>query len=216
MEVEDKHLDSARRLLLVAYRNPAASDLTPLLAYLSATGRSRPDDANRLPGAEFSLSFANRARLLAALCQDLEKTQPAEARRLAMAHPELWSAAPAVVDSLCAAADTDKRPTLAAALEDEVAQANPPSRPLARSLEGLYAAWAETELKESGHAAEGLAHLTRAHELQPDDFAVAGRLATLYVEKKQPTRATEVLHDFLAPDAFPAERQQAQQILARK
>jgi tetratricopeptide (TPR) repeat protein len=215
-DIEEKQFEPARRLLLTAYRNPACADLSPLLAYLAATGRSTPDAASRLPGAEFPLGSAGRARLLTALCESLDKTQPAEARRLAMAHPELWSEAPAVVDSLCAGAGPGDWPALAAALEDALLQASPPSRQLARALGLLDASWAAAELKDGAHGAEALAHLTRAHELQPDDFAIAGQLAGLYVEKKQMARATEVLRDFLTPNAFPAERRQAQQILARK
>jgi predicted Zn-dependent protease len=215
-DIEDKRFDAARQLLVAAYRNPACTDLSTLLAYLTATGRAVPDAANRLPGAEFPLSFNERARLFAALCESLEKSRPADAHRLAMAHPELWNEAPAVVDYLCADSAAGDWPALTAALEDALSQASPPSRQLSRALGLLYARWAEADSKESSRAADTMAHLTRAHDLLPDDFSIACRLAELYVDKKQPARAADVLRDFLTADAFPAERQQAEQILSRK
>jgi tetratricopeptide (TPR) repeat protein len=216
LDIEDKALDSAHRLLLAAYRNPACTDLGPLLDYLSAAGRLLPGSGNHLPGAEFPLSAASRARLFTAVCDNLEKADPAQALRVARGHPEFWSAAPEVVDYLCAASGSGDWPALTAALEDAVRQADPPRWPLAHALALLYARWAADELKGSGHPAEALAHLARAHELQPEDFGVARALAGLYLEKKQMARAAEVLRDFLAPDASPAERAQAQEILARK
>jgi tetratricopeptide (TPR) repeat protein len=216
VEIEDKNLDAARRLLRAAYRNPACTDLEPVLAYLSAAGRLQPDAGNHLPGAEFPLGAGSRARLFTAVCGSLQKTDPAQALRLAMGHPEFWGAAPAVVEYLGAASGPGDWPILTAALEDAVRQAEGPSRSLGRALALLYARWAAGELEAAGHAAEALAHLTRAHELEPEDFSVARALAGLYLERKQTARATEVLRDFLAPDASPADRAQAQETLARK
>ena len=216
-DIEAGQPDEARRLLLVAYRNPACTDLSPLLAYLSATGHDGPDAANRLPGSEFPLSTNGRARLLAAICENLDKThRPADARRLAMAHPELWSDAPGVAEYLCARSGVDELAALAAALEDAVAQASPPSGPLARALSGLYVRWAATERTAADQAPEALTHLARAHELQPADFSIARQLAELYIGRKQTARATDALRDFLTPDAPPARRQEAQQVLATK
>ncbi len=216
-DIEDKQYDAARRLLLVAYRNPAATDLAPLTGYLAATARLSPDVANRLPGAEFPLDAAGRARLLTAICDQLEKAgQAADARRLALAHPELWSAAPGVVDYLCAQVGADDWPGLAAALEDALRQTSAPSRSLARSLAGVYVRWAAAERPSPGRAPAALLHLARAHELLPDDFSTARLLAEAYLQKKQTGRAAEALRDFLTPAAFPEERAQAQQVLARK
>jgi predicted Zn-dependent protease len=216
VEIGDKNLDRAHRLLVAAYRNPACTDLAPLIAYLTAAGRLQADSGNHLPGAEFPLGAASRARLFTAVCESLEKTDPAQALRVARGHPEFWSAAPEVVDFLCAATASGDWPALTVALEDAVRQADPPSRQLAHALALLYARWASDELKGSEHLANALAHLARAHELQPEDFGVARALAGLYLQRKQTARAAEVLRDFLAPDASPAERAQAQEALARK
>jgi hypothetical protein len=170
-----------------------------------------------MPGNDFPLTGGRRAQLLVLLCQELDQSgKPQEAQKLAMAHPELWEEAPALADRLREHAAPEELPALAAALEDAVSQAPLPVGRLARILAAVDAKRAEIELKTPATASDGLTHLARAHELAPDDFAIAESLGRVYLEHKQRARASEALKDFLADNAFPEERERSRALLGAK
>jgi tetratricopeptide (TPR) repeat protein len=209
----EKRFDDARRHLRTAYRNQSCSDLGPLVTYLSQSAPAGADAGARMPGSDFPLSGIRRAQLLV-LCQGAEP--PDEQKQSAMAHPELWQDAPVLADRLREHASPEELPALAAALEDAVSQAAVPVGRLARILAAVDAKRAETELKTPATANDGLTHLARAHELAPDDFTIAESLARVYMERKQRARASEVLKDFLADNAFPEERERSRALLGAK
>ena len=215
--VEDQRLAEAYRLLRAAYRNPAMADMEPLLDFLAASKRLKVDEAGHLPGGEFPLTFTRRAQLLAAVYDRLMPSARAEdGRRLVVAHPELLAAAPGLAARMSRDATPGEMSGLTALLENALSQMDPPAPRLRNELAKLYVRRAELALSgQPPQPADAIDHLTRATQLQPDDFATARQLATLYREQKQDSRAAEVLKPFLTPEALPMERDQARQALGR-
>jgi predicted Zn-dependent protease len=219
-ELENKNLPAARRWLRAAYRNPAA-DLEPLADYLVAAGQW--EDPHRALAGDMPLSMERRGRLASLLCGRLDAAgKTGAARRLILSHPEWLAAAPELAVRLRERADPAQRQEAASALENAVEQSDPPPPRLLRELAAFYAQWAEDELAPPAApgavrgADSALTHLTRAHQLRPEDFSIVRRLAELYLEKKQAARAAEALQAFLAPDALPTEREQARKLLKMK
>ena len=216
LRLDEKKVSAAGRLLRVAYARPASTDLAPLVRYLTASGQLDGESARRMPAPDFPLTFARRARLIGAVYAELVRNSRAEdARRLVETHPEFLVAIPALAAELGRAATPSNVGTVAECLESAASQRGdvPPS--LAHELATLYAQWAVWDANDPATAGRALAHLSRAFELAPDDFSVAGQLARACLQHGQPERAAEVLAAFLTPEALPAEREQARQILAR-
>jgi tetratricopeptide (TPR) repeat protein len=217
MDIGEKRFDDARQHLRTAYRNPSCGDMTPLAAYLLQSAPAGADPTARMPGSDFPLTGVRRAQLLVLLCQNLDQSgKPRDADKLALAHPEFWEDAPVLAERLREHAAPEELPALAAALEEAVSQAPVPVGRLARILAAVDAKRAELELKTPATAADGLTHLARAHELDPDDFTIAESLARAYLEHKQRARASEALKDFLADNAFPEERERSRALLGAK
>lgn len=150
-------LPAARQDLRLAYRLSEAADLTPLADWLSAAGRLEP-------GSDFPLTLRRRGELAGLIFDRLAREgKGAAARRMALAHPELLGAAPELASRLCASASAEERPAIAAALENALAQADPPPSRLEREL----AALCEQRAKDS--PGEAAALLARARQLRPPE-----------------------------------------------
>ena len=214
--LDDKRVDDAGRLLRVAYARPPCDDLGPLVRYLVASGALDGDDARRMPARDFPLTFTRRARLLAAVRDQLVGSgRPDEARRLIEEHAEFLAGVPVLAETLAREATPATVGTVAACLERAVGERSPPDARLGHSLAGLYARWAGWDANAPATRIDALTHLSRACELEPDNFEVAAQLAKLCLAQQQPARAREVLAAFLADGALPGEREQANDILAR-
>ena len=212
--LDENRAPAAGRLLRVAYARPACEDLGPLLRYLAASGRLDGEAARRMPAPEFPLTFARRARLLAAARDYLNRNGRGEdGQRLIETHAEFLAATPELAAELRRAATPATISVIAGCLERAVSQrALAPPR-IGHDLAALYAQWAIWDANDPSTAGNARAHLTRAFELEPDDFSVACQLAKLCVQQQQPERAAEALAAFVTPEALPTEREQARQIL---
>ena len=212
--LDENHVPEAGRLLRVVYARSACEDLGPLVRYLRAGGSLKGEKARQMPAPGFPLTFSRRARLLAAVRDDLDQSGRAEdGCRLIETHAEFLGAITAEAAKMSHAATPTTVGTVAACLELAASQRAlvPPS--LAQTLTTLYSRWAVWDANDPSTRGDALAHLSRAFELEPDDFPVACQLARLCVQQKLPERAAEVLAAFLTPDALPTEREQARQIL---
>ena len=213
--IDERRLPEAGHLLRVAYARPACEDLSPLVHYLKANGDLEGEKARDMPARDFPLTFTRRARLLAAVREQLDSEGRAEeGQRLIEAHAEFLAATPTLAAELARKATPVTVATVADCLERGAAQHSPPPASLAHQLAALYAQWAVWDTNVPTGRGEALAHLGRAFELEPDDFSLASALAKLCLAQNQPERASSVLAAFLRPDALPSEREQANRILA--
>ncbi len=213
--LDENRVADARGLLRVVYARPTAEDLGPLVRCLKGSGELDGERARRMPAREFPLTFTRRARLLAAVRAQLDHEGRAdEGSRLLATHAEFMAAIPAQATELAHGATPATVQTIAECLERAADQHAPVSAGIGHVLAGLYVQWAAWDANgPSGQSAE-FNHLSRAFDLEPDNFAVACQLANLCVRQKQKERAAEVLKAFLTPDALPSEREQARRILA--
>ncbi len=215
LALDENRVSDAGRLLRVIYARPAAEDLGPLVRYLKASGQLDGERALGMPAPDLPLSFDRRARLLAAVRDDLDRSGRAEdGRRLIEAHAEYLASVPALAAELARGSTPATIQTVADCLERAADQRAPVSVELGHVLAGIYVQWAAWETNPPFVQNDPFAHLYRAFELEPDNLAVAGQLAKLCVQQKQPERAAKVLAAFLTPDALPSEREQARQILS--
>ncbi|MBE7209912.1 MAG: hypothetical protein INR65_02745 [Gluconacetobacter diazotrophicus] len=209
--LEDHRLEDAYRLLAIVYRNPAQADMGPLVDYLAAAGRLKPDATGELPGGELPLTFLRRAQLLAAAYERMAHDgHGGDAFRLVAAHPELLPAVPALVDSLRRNATPAQVPALTKLVEAALKQADEPSEILQNELAKLYVRRSELA------PGEALNFLSQAYGLIPDDPAVACPLAAALRSRGQEERANTVLAPFLAPGSLPSEQTAARLVLASK
>ncbi len=217
--VEDKRLDEAGRLLAVAYRNQAQTDLGPLVDYLQSAGRLEVTANGELPGGELPLTFLRRAQLLAAVYDRLHRMgRGQEAFQLVAAHPELLPAVPRLAATLRRDTAPEQVAALAKLVQSAISQAEGASVEAWQSeLAKIYVRRAEiASAHQPPQTGEALNFLTQAHELTPDDFLVARPLAIAFRAQHQESRANAVLAPFLTVDALPTERAQARQILGLK
>lgn len=205
---EQKRFAEARAELRIVSRNPAAHAAPAILAYLVASGHL--DDFEEHLG-EFSLSATAWLGLRSAVFgSQLERGNLTGAVRMAESYQFLLDGTGA--PRLRAAARASRQFEAAAAvMETAVAQG---ATSVAPSLAELLADWAETELAALQVEA-AIAHLDRAHELQPGSWRVAEQLARLRLERNEPKLATKVLQQFLAAATDAAEKEKAEQMLAR-
>ena len=216
MALDDKRVLEAGRLLRIAYARPACDDLGPLVRFLATSGALDGEKARQMPASEFPLTFVRRARLLAAVRDHLIKSgRTDDARRLIEEHAEFIAGDSELADELIKETTPMTIGAVTHCLERAVGERLPPDARLARTLAALYARWADWDANAPATQADVLTHLSRAFELEPDDFPVAARLAKLCLERQQPERAREVLAAFLNDGTLPDERARAEQILAR-
>ena len=217
MEVQRKDWAAAAPLLRKAYRQPViAGDLTPLVDFLQASGQLDGSHARILPGNGFPLTFPVRAQLLSLAYARLKSVgKLPEARAMVAAHPGFLAASPPLAAAWRQDAAPGEIPAAIGALEDAAQSAAGPTPRLNRDLAALYLRWADDAVNAEGRdPASRLERLVRARQLAPDDFDVARRLAALCWEQSQPEQAAAALQPFLADDAVPEERRQAQELLA--
>ncbi len=216
--LDDKRPDDAYALLAVAYRHPSQTDMEPLVNYLEGAGRLKIDAVCELPGGDLPLTFRRRAQLLSALYDRLQRSgHSGEAFRLAIAHPELLSAVPALATRLRTNAMPEQLPAVTRLVEDAIRQADGPAKPLENELAKLYVRRAElAAASQPPQSDEALAFLKRADELEPADFSVARPLAVALQEQHRPADASTVLAPFLGAVALPTERASARQVLGMK
>lgn len=162
LETAGGDLATARLDLRQAYRLSETADLNPLVDWLGAAGRL--EDERRAPGGDYPLTLRRRGDLAVLIFDRLaQQGNAAAARRMALAHPELLGAAPELAGRLCAGAEAAERPAIAAALENALAQSDPPPPRLERELAALCVQRA----KDS--PAEAAALLARARQLRAQD-----------------------------------------------
>lgn len=216
--IQEGRLDDACRLLKIAYRNPAQADMGPLVDYLDAAGNLEGNVQDGFPGDEMPLTFFRRAQLLEAICLRLVQTDRGAASfRLAAAHPELLSSVPSLAGTLRRDCKSEQIPALAKLLADAIRLADGPPDSLKSEFARLNVRRAELAAADQpARRGEALNFLTQAHELRPDDFAVARPLAVAFREQHQDARATAVLKAYLQEDALPTERAAARQLLGLK
>ena len=210
----------ARQELRAAYREPACADMKPLAHYLCATVPAGSENVARLSGRDFPLTAVQRARLLLLLDDALAAAGRGEdARELITTHPEWLTLAPPLAGKLGKAllAGNDEALGKWVSLVEGVAvQADPPCPGLNRQLASLYVAWADQDTvcgvgKAISEAA--FTRLMRAHALDPENFALANRLARLQMDRKQDADVQETLRGFLSADALPEEHAEAARTL---
>lgn len=209
LELSAGEAGAARRDLRAAYLQSETADLAPLVDWLAASGQWQ--QTNGVPGGDFPLPVRRRGELALLIFDWLAKEgKVAQARQLALAHPELLAVAPELGGRLREGATAGERPAVAAALERAIAQSSPPAPRLERELAALC-------LERATDApAEAPLLLARAHELCPEDFQIARRLAERCLADRRPARAVEALKAFTSDDALPAEKEAARAILGRK
>ncbi len=220
LNLESGRLAEVRQELRAAYRDPACVDMKPLTHYLCATVAAGTENQPRLGGREFPLTAVQRGRLLPLIVDSLEAAgRGDDARGVITAHPEWLVLAPSVVRILrekLTPGDADAWARLASLIDGAMAQADPPCVTLNREAAAFYVAWADQEAASpDGHPTPeaALAHLVRAHALDPESFPIANRLARLQMERRQDAAAVETLRGFLSVDALPEEHADAARTL---
>ena len=213
LNLEDRQFAEAHRWLRRAYRNPTCVNPAPLVDYLASSGQLGADHADRMtPGGDFPLTFPRRAQLLAAIDERLAGSgQAADANRWVESHPELFAGAPGLVAEIRKRIAPADLPAFVALVESAASQTEPPVPQLGRELAALYVQWAD---RDSTNSNDLLDHLSRANDLDPDNFPIAKRLATACLARGQNDRASAALAGFLGPDALPSERASARQMLS--
>ena len=209
LQLGDKDLAGAKRTLRTALRSPAVRDLTPVIEWLVAADRV---SAAEEEFGEFGLTGRRLTEARRALFTHLVETKSrAPAIALIEAHPELLTDATAAQLRALAAAE-QRYDDVIAILESALKETATPgiSAELARVL-------ADSAARDvaAGRIDPALAQLTRAHELQPALFEVARSLAVLQSQNGAAPAAQETLANFLAASTSAAERDRAQELLAR-
>jgi tetratricopeptide (TPR) repeat protein len=204
-------VNGARQRLRTAFRNPVNREFSEVIAFLESTGRLGQFD-QEIAGFELRPEMLVAARR--ALFAHFEKAgRIAPAVALVDEHPEIMEAGlSARLRALAEAAKAYDK--VGALLERIIAQSPLESIEPTAELAALYGEWAADELA-AGLEEDALKHLQRSHELRTDLFAPMQRLAELLAKRGDPAAAARVVQDFLTTSKNVAEKERAQQILAR-
>ncbi|MEQ1861390.1 MAG: tetratricopeptide repeat protein [Chthoniobacteraceae bacterium] len=203
-----KRFDAARSELRILSRNPAANPVPLIVEFLVASGQLARFESEL---ADFHLPPTALLELRGAVFDaELARGDVAGAVRLAGDYPALLdgNGAPRLCDEARRARQFD---AVATVLENALAQG---ATDLAADLAGLCADWAEAELAAL-QVESAITHLERAHELRPDHWPAAERLARLRLERQEPQLATKVLNQFIEAATDDAARDKARQLLSR-
>lgn len=198
----------ARSALRVLSRNPAANQEPLIVEYLTASSHLDDYDAHL---ADFPLRAASWLKLRESVfAAQIERQNVAGALRMVESFPFLLEndGAARLRDAARIARQFDGA---VAALENAHAQG---MNHVSNELAALLADWADADLAAL-QVEPALVHLDRAHQLQPGSWRVAEQLAKLRIERNEPRLAAAVLNAFLATSTDAAERNKAQQMLAR-
>ena len=211
LQLAEKNYAEAKKLLRVAFRNPANRECGELITYLAAAGRLV--NADRELG-EFELDPVRMIEAQRALFAHWKKQGVINAALLVLeGHPDMIDAPLlAQLRELVKPAGLFQR--AAELLEHFRLERAPSGIEFDRELALLYGDWAEADLL--GLQTEpALQHLRRSQELVPDQFAVARRLSELYSQRGEVKHAQEALERFLTAATEPTEKEAARQLLGR-
>ncbi len=205
----------ARRVLKIAFRNPNARDLAPLLELLEKMpGDDLEAPAWRIAG-DFQLQAELRSQLPTLLALRLfQAGKSAAARRLVAARPTLLATASEVASALVSATESDEDFVEGdRLLREAMVQAAGPHERLAQAAAQFHLRWAERAYAE-GRADLALGRLGQARAWCPSAWTVIKRLVELRTERGEKAQAKSALNEFLAcPEARTADRESARLML---
>ncbi|MGB8355122.1 MAG: tetratricopeptide repeat protein [Chthoniobacteraceae bacterium] len=207
MLMDQKNFAEAKKILLMAFRNPSGNETHALARYFVESGH-----VDRIGSEirEFGLTPGRAVDFYGQLLFYYQQHgEPLKAIAVAEEHPEIITANRDVPKWLRAAAEAAGAFEKAAALlEKVIAQSSGDVETnVSDELALIYRDWPD--------AASVLGHLKRANELKPLDFEIASSLSKLYLDNKQPQQASQVLTQYVNLAQDQALKEQAKALLAR-
>jgi tetratricopeptide (TPR) repeat protein len=201
-----KEFGASRQVLRAAARNGAAEIVPPLLEYLKTSGRiNESDDLS-----DFALTHDHRTGISRAIFNaHLDAGRVAAAVAFGEKNPDILDAS-THAKLRVAQKPSGEYEAAIAWLERRHAQKGEESSALALMLFDR----AESELA-SLQVESAVTRLQRAHELKPDLWMIAERLAELRLKRNEPKLAAKALNAFLSVATDPAEKDKARQMLGR-
>jgi|GEM_PF-1458604 len=208
MLLDRKDVPGAKRILLIAMRNPAGIDTQVLARYVIESGCA-PDRMGSelrnigLPPVVFADFYSQ------VILYYQQHGEPLKAIGIGETHPEIISSQRDVPKWLRAAAVTGGLYERGSALFEKVlAQSSDDCEAdVAGELALLYRDWKDP--------LNALDHMKRASELKPEDLEIALSLSGLYLEKSKPAEAAQVLTRFIALSQDQAARDRAKAFLSK-
>jgi tetratricopeptide (TPR) repeat protein len=208
LHLAEKDFAGARRLLQVAFGNPANLEGSALVELLEAENRlDRCEEEMRGFGLD---AFQQRAVRRALFDFYARSGDGPGALRMVQKHPELADAALCKrLRSLCS-----NEPWALSALFEALLPGIGEVPALEAELATLYTEWADAgiQARDPGRA---LALLRRAQELRPLDFAQVERFSALCAELRQTGLAVTLLEELLRNGPEAAQKEKARKVLSR-
>ncbi len=198
----------ARRLLQVAFANPANLDGTAFVELLEADHRLDRCEEEMLG---FGLDALQKRAVRRALFElNARAGNGAGALGLVQKHPELADAALCKrLRSLC-----PTEPWALTTLFETLLPGIGEVPALEAELAALYTEWADAGI-QARDLAPALQLLRRAQSLRPLDFARVERFSALCAELGQPDLAVTLLEEFLSKGPEASQKEQARKVLSR-
>jgi predicted Zn-dependent protease len=201
-----KEFAASRQILRAVARNGAADIVPPLVQYLKKSGRIGESDEL----SDFALSNLHRAELSRAIfIAHLDAGRIAAAVAFGEKNPGVLDAS-THAKLRVAVKESGEYDAAISWLERRHTQQAEESSALALILFDR----AESELA-SLQVEPAVARLQRAHELKPEIWMIAERLAELRLKRNEPKLATKVLNAFLSVATDSAEKDKARQMIGR-
>jgi tetratricopeptide (TPR) repeat protein len=202
--------DGAKRTLRAAYSNPANNDFAAIIEWLAASGRIAQFGPEI---QDFGLSSTRLTQLCRALFAHFEKAADLP-QAIALLDFRAETIEPGMAARLRTMAQTARSFDAAAAVLEKLTAHVSEVTDLPVELARFYSAWAEAEL-EASNPTPAIAHLLRAHKLQPALFDIAYRLATVQAERSDRAGAIVTLDAYLAAASEGPETVKARALLTQ-
>jgi hypothetical protein len=208
LRLAEKDFTGARRLLQVAFGNPANLEGSALVELLEAENRiDRCEEEMR----GFGLDTLQQRAVRRALFDFYARSGNGPgALALVQKHPELADAALCKrLRGLCS-----NQPWALSALFETLLPGIGEIPALEAELATLYTEWADAGI-QARDPVPALALLRRAQELRPLDFAQVERFSVLCAELRQPELAVTLLEELLRNGPEAALKEKARKVLSR-
>jgi len=206
MLMDRKNFPEAKKILLLAFRNPSGDDTHALARYFAESGHADHIGAE-LP--EFGLASGRVVDFYGQLLLYYQQHgEPLKAIAVTEEHSEIVTANRDVPKWLRAAAEAGGAFEKTAALfEKVIAQSSGDVEAgVSDELALIYRDWPDP--------ASAVSHLKRANELKPLDFEIVASLSRLYLNNKQPQQAAQVLARYVDISQDEVLKKQAKTLLA--